>query len=125
MIHGIGTDIVAVGRLARLLARYGERAAARILAPWERAELARAREPARFLAKRWAAKEAFGKALGTGIRPPAGLTAIGIGHDALGKPCFILAPELNALLARHRLVPHLSISDEAEYAVAYVLLERT
>ncbi|WP_303784950.1 holo-ACP synthase [Azovibrio restrictus] len=124
MIHGIGTDIVAVSRLARLLERHGSRGVGKILAPHEQDELAKTRNPARFLARRWAAKEAFGKALGTGIRPPALLTAIGVGHDELGKPCFILAPDLQAVLESRQLIPHLSISDEAEYAVAYVILER-
>lgn len=124
MIHGIGTDIVAVSRLSRLLERHGRRGTDKILAPHEQEELAQAREPARFLAKRWAAKEAFAKALGTGVRPPALLPAIGVGHDELGKPCFILGPELQALLDSRQLTPHLSLSDEAEYAVAYVILER-
>lgn len=124
MIYGIGTDIVAVSRLARLLERHGDKAADKILAPAEREALARSREPARFLAKRWAAKEAFSKALGTGIRPPALLTAIAVSHDELGKPCFSLSDELQALLDSRGLSSHLSISDEAEFAVAYVILER-
>lgn len=124
MIYGIGTDIVAVRRLARLLERHGRRGSDKILAPHEQEEFAQAREPARFLAKRWAAKEAFAKALGSGIRPPARLTAIGVGHDELGKPSFILSSELQALLESRQLTPHLSLSDEAEYAVAYVILER-
>lgn len=124
MIHGIGTDIVAVARLREMWERHGERAADKLLAPGERVGLIEAADKGRFLAKRFAAKEAFGKALGTGIRPPATLTAIGVSHDALGKPVFDLAPDLAGHLAERGLVAHLSISDEADYAVAHVILER-
>lgn len=125
MIHGVGTDIAAVARLRGLWERHGERAVERILAPQEMAEFARAADKGRFLAKRFAAKEAFAKALGTGVRAPATLPAIGVAHDELGKPVFALTEALGALLAEKGLVAHLSISDEAEYAVAYVILERT
>jgi holo-[acyl-carrier protein] synthase len=73
MIAGIGTDIVAVARLASLYERHGERALARLLSPAECAEFADERDPARFLAKRFAAKEAFGKALGSGLVAPGHL----------------------------------------------------
>ena len=88
MIHGIGTDIVAVKRLQRMWERHGERVLEKLLAPQELAEFAHAAVAAkgRFLAKRFAAKEAFCKALGTGLRPPAVLPAIAVGHDELGKP---------------------------------------
>lgn len=123
MIVGVGTDIVAVARMADLWQRHGERALAKLLAPAECAECLASKQPERFLAKRFAAKEAFGKALGTGIRAPALLTAIGIGHDALGKPVFSLGPALAAHLAAQRLVAHLSLSDEQDYAVAFVVVE--
>ncbi|MGL5631546.1 MAG: holo-ACP synthase [Azovibrio sp.] len=125
MIYGIGTDIVAIERMVRLLERHGDRGVAKILSPDELDDYARARDSARFLAKRWVAKEALGKALGTGIRPPAVLTAIAVIHDELGKPLFKLSDELQALMTQHDLQPHLSISDEAQYAVAVVILERT
>jgi holo-[acyl-carrier protein] synthase len=121
MIHGIGTDIVAVARLRSMWERHGERALARLLAPSELAEFARAADKGRFLAKRFAAKEAFAKAFGTGVRPPVLLPAIAVTHDELGKPGFAFNGPL-ADAANH-LRAHLSISDEAEYAVAYVILE--
>lgn len=124
MIHGIGTDIVAVARLKGMWERHGERIADKFLAPCEREEFARAPDKGRFLAKRFAAKEAFAKALGTGVRAPATLTAIGVTHDDLGKPLFAPGEALAALLADKGLVAHLSISDEADYAVAYVILEK-
>lgn len=123
MIFGIGTDIVAVRRLQGMWERHGERALDRLLAPEERPDFAAAADKGRFLAKRFAAKEAFSKALGTGVRPPAVLTAMAVGHDALGKPVFHCRGALADLLAERRLKIHLSISDEADYAIAYVILE--
>lgn len=123
MIHGIGTDIVAVARLRSLWERHGEHAVEKLLAAEEWGDFERASDKGRFLAKRFAAKEALSKALGTGLRAPATLTGIAIIHDAAGKPAFAYSDELAALLDSKRLVAHLSISDEADYAVAYVILE--
>lgn len=125
MIFGVGTDIAAVARLARLFERHGERASAKLLADTERADFARARDPGRFLAKRFAAKEAFGKALGIGVAAPATLPNVAVVHDELGKPAFAYAPELARYLAERGLTAHLSISDEADYALAFVVIERT
>jgi holo-[acyl-carrier protein] synthase len=124
MIYGIGTDIVAVARLRGFWERHGDKALERLLAPQEIDEFARAADKGRFLAKRFAAKEAFSKALGTGVRPPATLTAIGVGHDDLGKPELVFHGQLEKMLKNKNLIAHLSISDEAEYAVAYVILEQ-
>lgn len=124
MIVGIGTDIVAVARLRAMWEKHGERALDRLLAPSERADFAQAPDKGRFLAKRFAAKEAFAKAWGTGVRPPVLLPAIGIGHDELGKPVFELGGELAEMAENRQLTAHLSISDEADYAVAYVILEK-
>ena len=125
MIHGIGTDIVAVKRLQGMWERHGERVLEKLLAPQEVAEFAQAAMAAkgRFLAKRFAAKEAFSKALGTGVRPPATLPAIAVAHDELGKPVFAFDGQLEILLKNRNLKAHLSISDEADYAIAYVILE--
>lgn len=123
MIFGIGTDIVSISRMRDSLARHGDRFAERILHPEELAAYAAAREPERFLAKRFAAKEAFSKALGTGLRPPATLSAIGVSHDELGKPFFVFGEALAALLAMRGVRAHLSISDEREQVVAFALLE--
>ncbi len=124
MIYGIGTDIVAVERLAGMFERHGENAAAKLLAPAEMADFAAAPDKGRFLAKRFAAKEAFAKALGIGVRAPATLPAIAVVHDPLGKPVFAYSDELAALLRDKRLSAHLSISDERDYAVAFVILEQ-
>ncbi len=124
MIVGIGTDIVAVARLRGMWERHGERSLERLLAPEERTDFAKAADKGRFLAKRFAAKEAFAKAFGTGVRPPVLLPAIAVGHDELGKPVFNFHGQLAEIVVSRRLTAHLSISDEAEYAVAYVLLEQ-
>lgn len=124
MIHGIGTDIVAIKRLQGMWDRHGDRALTRLLAPQEMADFATTPDKGRFLAKRFAAKEAFGKALGTGIRPPAVLSAIAVTHDALGKPQLACCGQLQEMLENQGLVAHLSISDETDYAIAYVILER-
>jgi len=123
MIYGIGTDIAAVARLRGMWERHGEKALEKLLAPEEFADFGRAADKGRFLAKRFAAKEAFGKALGTGISPPALLPAIAVGHDELGKPVLAFSGALAELIRSKHLKAHLSISDEAEYAVAYVILE--
>ena len=124
MIHGIGTDIVAVARMAEFHERHGERALSRVLAPAEIPACRASAHPERFLAKRFAAKEALGKALGTGIRAPVLLTAIAVDHDDLGKPGFAYSPELAVYLDERHLTVHLSISDEHDYAVAYVIAEQ-
>jgi len=123
MIFGVGTDIVSVARLAGYWQRHGERGIEKLLAPEEREACRDSNDPGRFLAKRFAAKEALGKALGTGIRAPLLLPRIAVTHDALGKPVFAFAPPLAAHLAERRLVAHLSISDEQDYAIAFVVLE--
>ena len=124
MIFGIGTDIVEVARIKASIEEFGDAFAQRILAESELASyLASAIKP-RFLAKRFAAKEAFSKALGTGLRAPATLQNIAISHDALGKPVLILAPELQALLQSKNIThTHISISDEKNLAAAFVVLE--
>jgi holo-[acyl-carrier protein] synthase len=124
MIYGIGTDIVAVKRIEAALARFGERFAQRILAADEWADFAASTHRARFLAKRFAAKEAFAKALGTGMRHPVTWHNISVTHDDLGRPGFGLAPELKEGLARRQVSSsHLSISDEQEMVVAFSILE--
>lgn len=125
MILGIGTDIVAIQRMADLHARHGDRLARRLLAPGEWADYEAARDKPRLLAKRFAAKEALAKAMGTGVRAPLTLTALGVGHDGLGKPEFFCAPALaDWLRSRGAGNVHLSLSDEQDSVVAFVIVER-
>lgn len=125
MIFGIGTDIVSYSRIQALHERYGARFAQRLLGAIELAEYTRSADPARYLMKRFAAKEAFAKALGTGLRGNVTLRRIRVEHDELGKPLLAfddaLADYVFSLgVTRH----HLSISDERDAAVAFVVLEK-
>ena len=124
MIHGIGTDLLDTTRIRDGLARFGEPYAARILAPAEHAAYAASTRPAQFLAKCFAAKEALAKALGTGLREPVSLRNIAVLRDALGKPHFEFAPALKTWMqARGIGTHHLSLSDEGELTMAFVIVE--
>lgn len=124
VIFGVGTDLVVIARMRDFWQRHGERGLEKLLAPEERAACRASADPGRFLAKRFAAKEALGKALGTGIRAPVLLPAIAVTHDDLGKPIFSFAADLAAWVAERGLNSHLSLSDETEHALAFVVVER-
>ncbi len=124
MIFGIGTDIVEVARIEASIAQFGDDFAKRILADIELASYEKSQIKPRFLAKRFAAKEAFSKALGTGLRAPATFQNIAVSHDVLGKPILLLAPELQDFLNSKNITKtHISISDEKNLAAAFVVLE--
>jgi holo-[acyl-carrier protein] synthase len=124
MIYGIGTDIVEVARIEASIAQFGEAFAKRILTNSEMLHYQESQIKARFLAKRFAAKDAFSKALGTGLRAPATFQNIAVSHDALGKPILVLAADLTALMHQKNIVnTHISISDEKNLATAFVVLE--
>lgn len=124
MIIGIGTDIVTVARIEAATARHGVAFAERILSAQELAEYHAQAHPARFLSKRFAAKEALSKATGHGLRHPVSMHRITVGHDELGKPAFLFDEELSAFLSKLGVVHHhLSLSDERDTAVAFVILE--
>jgi len=121
MIYGIGTDIVRVARMQKNLDRYGERFVRRILAGQELEDFRGTLHPARFLARRFAAKEAVAKAYGTGFTRGLTFQDIVVSHDAAGKPLLVLsgrAAELQQELGIGE--EFVSISDEQEYAVAFV-----
>lgn len=124
MILGIGTDIVAIARIEAALARHGVAFAQRILSEQEFLEYAHHKFPARFLSKRFAAKEAFAKATGNGLRHPVALRRISISHNTLGRPEFHFDELLSAYLhSRGATSHHLSISDEQDVVVAFVVIE--
>jgi holo-[acyl-carrier protein] synthase len=124
VIIGIGTDVCSVERIRVALERHGDRFAKHILAEAEWAAFKRNKKPANFLARRFAAKEAFSKAMGTGLVSPVRWPNIAIGHDALGKPQIDAAPALAAfMLAKAITRSHVSISDERDVAIAFVVLE--
>ena len=123
MIHGVGTDIVAIARIERMLNEHGERTAAKLLAPSEMERYRQTATPAAWLAKRLAAKEALGKAPGLGLRDPATLHNIAVISDGLGRPSFEYAPPLADWMKARRLRAHLSLSDETDTAMAFVVVE--
>lgn len=131
MIVGTGTDIVDTRRIEAALARFGERFISRCFTEDEIARAERRRPGGTHIAtyaKRFAAKEALAKALGTGIAKGVRMKDIGVINDENGKPDIILsgvaAERLNALLpAGHRAVIHLSLSDEPPIAKATVMIE--
>lgn len=124
MIFGIGTDIVDYARIETMWARYGDRFAARVLSKHESSDYQASTDASRFLAKRFAAKEAFAKAVGSGLREPVSLSRISITHDGLGKPVLQFDEVLRGYLAQLGICGHhLSISDEQNTVIAFVVLE--
>ena len=126
MILGTGTDIILIARIRATLDRHGARFAQRILSDLELVALNDTKTPVAWLAKRWAAKEAFGKAAGSGILAPLTWAGIGIGHDDAGRPLFELSDAIAFhLQSRGVTRTHLTLSDERDYAVAFVIFEGT
>jgi holo-[acyl-carrier protein] synthase len=124
MIRGVGTDVVSIVRVEAALARFGERFVNRILTPEERVRYGRTREKASHLAKRFAAKEAFSKAIGTGIHAPFRWHAVSVGRDARGKPGLVPSEDMARHLAAIGVTAsHVSLTDDAGVAVAFVVLE--
>lgn len=129
MIFGIGTDICELARIRHSLDRFGDRFVQRILGPREQAtyRARAARSPARgvsFVATRFAAKEAFSKAAGMGMRMPMTWRWCEIVNQASGQPAVALHGDLHTWFEQQGLVAHVSVSDEAAYAVAMVVLEK-
>jgi holo-[acyl-carrier protein] synthase len=129
MIFGIGTDIIRIARVEAALARNGERFAGKILGADEMEKFRQrsAKVPVRgvrFLATRFAAKEAFSKAIGMGMRMPMTWRAVQILNAPGGKPIAVASGALKDYMDLHGLTAQVSITDEAEYAVAFVLMEK-
>lgn len=124
MIYGVGSDLIEIARVERILARFGERFAQRILCEPELRRFRAHTKPAAYLAKRFAAKEAFTKALGTGIHAPANWHGVWVVNLKSGKPQLEFSPELASLLrARGIRRSHLTLTDERDMAAATVILE--
>ncbi|MEP7139286.1 MAG: holo-ACP synthase [Caldimonas sp.] len=129
MIFGIGTDICDVRRIRAVLARRGDRFAERVLGPHE-IEVFRARRSqfedrgVRYLATRFSAKEAFSKAIGLGMRTPMTWRGCEIAKQPSGKPEIRLHGALARWFSARGLSAHVSVSDEADYASTFVVVER-
>lgn len=124
MIYGVGTDVVEIARIEQALGRFGEKFARRILCASELKRFAAHRQPAAYLAKRFAAKEAFTKALGTGIHAPANWHGMWVKNLPSGKPVLEFSDDLTELLRKRNILhSHLSLTDERGIAMATVILE--
>ena len=124
MIYGVGTDLIEIRRVERVLQRYGERFARRILCEPELRRFRAHKKPVAYLAKRFAAKEAFSKALGTGIHAPANWHGVWVVNLKSGKPVLEFSSPLQAFLRERKIRgSHLSLTDEREIASATVILE--
>ena len=125
MIYGIGTDLIRVERIAEVVARHPTRFAERLLHPAELLQYMQSRRATNFLAKSWAAKEAFGKALGTGVRGYAN-PDVGIVRNEIGRPQLVYSESMQARLDELGITAgHVSLSDEDGMVLAYVVLETT
>ncbi|MGD8253659.1 MAG: holo-ACP synthase [Syntrophobacterales bacterium] len=124
MIRGIGVDIVKVDRIEKAVERWGHRFLKRIFTAAEIERCQKRARPAQCLALRFAAKEAFAKALGLGMREGLRWRDIEVVHDNFGKPDLLLHNQAQRLLeAMEASRTWLSLSDERESALAVVVLE--
>lgn len=131
MIIGIGSDVIDSNRVGKVLERYGERFTNRCFTPEERAKAERRREAGTHIAtyaKRFAAKEAMSKALGTGFSHGVFMKDMGVVNDYAGKPSFILAG--GALERLQSMIPagktaniHLTLTDDPPIVQAFVIIE--
>lgn len=129
MIYGIGTDIIQISRIAAALDRHGERFAEKVLGPEELDKYRRRKAKVearglRFLATRFAAKEAFSKAIGLGMHMPMTWRSLQTLNAPSGKPVAVASGALKDFMEQNGLTAQISITDEADYAVAFVLVEK-
>ena len=124
MIYGIGTDIVNIDRVKKILSKNRDGFVKRVLSEHEQALFVNKADSAAYCAKRFAAKEAFAKALGIGIGRVVGFQDLTIRNNENGKPYFIPSEKLRQYLIEKSIKhAHLSISDESQNAIAFVVLE--
>jgi holo-[acyl-carrier protein] synthase len=125
MIYGIGVDVLEAARIKKSLERFGDHFIDRLLMPAERAQLARTKRPERFIAMRFAAKEAIVKAMGTGFAHGVWIRDIGVVQNAWGKPEVVYS-ERGEVVRRNLGVGegHVTLTDEAGLIVAVAVLLR-
>ena len=129
MIYGIGTDICDVRRIRASLGRHGDRFAEKVLsdaelAVWRKRSERHPERGLRFLATRFSAKEAFSKAIGMGMRMPMTWRSCEIGKLPSGQPVIVLHGDLKTWFESQHLKAHISVTDEADYAGSYCVVER-
>lgn len=128
MILGIGTDLANIERIQRTLDRFGDRFRNRVFTDTERAKAARRKDEAGTLAKRWAAKEACSKALGTGLAMGISWRDMAVGNLSSGQPVMELTGWAAEKLARmtppgHQAIVHVTLTDDHPWAQAFVVIE--
>ncbi len=128
MILGIGTDLANIDRIQRTLDRFGDRFRNRVFTDVEQAKSERRRDVAGTYAKRWAAKEACSKALGTGLRMGIAWKDMAVSNLSTGQPVMHVtgwaADRLAALTpAGHEAIIHVTLTDDHPWAQAFVLIE--
>ncbi len=124
MIFGIGVDIVEVVRIQRAYERWGQRFADKILGPTELEHFRGTKTPIRFLAMRFAAKEAASKALGTGFKQGVSPRQIEVQHNRAGKPSLVFSAHVADLMAQQNITgSFVTMADERDYAIAHAILE--
>lgn len=125
MIYGIGVDIISMKRIESGYTRFTERFASHILSKSEREEFEKSPNKVNFLAKRFVAKEAFSKAVHTGLLHPVTLSNISVKHESSGQPYFEFDLTLQRWLDNLDLKTfHLSLSDDSENVTAFVVIEK-
>nr|WP_222612975.1 holo-ACP synthase [Undibacterium jejuense] len=129
VIYGVGTDIVEVARIERALQRGGDRFAKKVLGDEELLIFFQRRDQAlargiRYLATRFAAKEAFSKAIGTGVRLPMTLRNMQTLNGDQGKPVVVVSDDLEKWMSVRNLTAHVSVSDEVQQVLAFVVVEQ-
>ncbi|HHS13853.1 MAG TPA: holo-[acyl-carrier-protein] synthase [bacterium] len=129
MILGTGVDIIEIERVARIIEQYGDPFCQRLFTAREReycSSLGSAKSRAQCYAARFAAKESFFKALGTGLRGGLKWTDVAVVHDERGKPVLYVEKEAEKRIREARIsVMHVSLSHERTHAIAVVILETT
>lgn len=125
MIFGIGVDVLEMRRIHASYARFGERFVERLLMPGERAQLARTRRPERFLAMRFAAKEAIVKAMGTGFAHGVWIRDVGVVQNERGRPEVVYSERGDRVRRELGIGEgHVTLTDEAGLVVAVAVLLR-
>lgn len=129
MITGIGCDVVELNRIESVLAKHGQAFIEKVLSPSEiityyRRSAANPKRGVMYLASRWAAKEAFSKALGTGLRNEVTLTDISVENNELGAPYLVFTGKLSNLVQNLKINCFISISDTDTVCMAMAVCER-
>lgn len=125
MIYGIGIDVLEAKRINATHKRFGDRLVERLLMPEERKQMGRTRRPERFLAMRFAAKEAIVKAMGTGFAHGVWIRDVGVVQNAWGRPEVVYSARGERLRRKLGIGEgHVTLTDEAGLIVAVAVLMR-